>query len=148
MSHTTTIRGIKITDVNALNGAVKELAKGGMKIALLKDAKPRSYSTNQSGMGVADYVIQLGDATYDVGLYKQEDGSYQPRTDFYNGSVARVLGGKASKKGNEAQAQLGKLFQMYGVVAATNKARLQGYTVRRMVNKESGQIKLEVMGFA
>jgi hypothetical protein len=147
MSHTTKIHGIKIVDIEALQSAVAELAKGGLKIALLKDAIPRAYYENQQGMGKADYVVQLGDAKYDVGLYKQADGSYEPRTDFFMGSVQAQLGAKPSKKGNEEQAKLGKLLQMYGLHAATAKAKKQGYSVRRVQGKE-GAVKLVVTGFA
>ncbi len=147
MSHTTKIAGIKITEVSALRKAVTELAKSGIRIELLENAKPRAYSEGQAGMGVADFVIKLADATYDIGLYKQADGSYEPRTDFYNGSVERVLGAQASKKENAIQAKLGKLMQMYGIHAATEKATKQGYSVRRQAGKD-GELKLVLTGFA
>lgn len=134
-------------DIKALSSAIAELAKGGIKIALVKDATPRAYFKDQAGMGKADYVVQLSDAQYDIGLYRQEDGSYEPRTDFFAGSVERVLGAKASKPENREQAKLGKLFQMYGIHAATAKAKKQGYSVRRQTGKD-GEIKLVLAGFA
>ena len=147
MSHTTSIKGIKIVDIRALESAINELAKGGMKISLQKGGTPRAYYQNQSGMGQADYVVKLPDAAYDIGLYKQDDGSYEPRTDFFAGSVEKLLGAKASKPENRDQARLGKLLQLYGIHAATEKAKKQGYTVRRQEGKD-GEIKLVIAGFA
>jgi hypothetical protein len=134
-------------DIVALEAAVKELAASGLKISLVKDATPRAFYSNQAGMGKADYVVKLLDASYDIGLYKQEDGSYQPRTDFFGGSVVKVLGAQASKKENAEQAKLGKLMQMYGIHAATMKAKKQGLTVRRVTGND-GVVKLTVAGFA
>jgi hypothetical protein len=147
MSHTTSIKGIKITEVSALRKAIAELAKGGMKIALLENAIPRAYFQNQAGMGRADFVVQLQDAKYDIGLYKQPDGSYEPRTDFFGGSVEKLLGAVASKKENAEQAKLGKMMQLYGIHAATEKATKSGYAVQRQAGKD-GAIKLVLTGFA
>ncbi len=147
MSHTTKIAGIKITEVSALRKAITELAKSGVKIELLENAVPRAYYQNQQGMGKADFVVKLADAAYDIGLYKQADGSYEPRTDFFGGSVERVLGAKASKKENMDQARLGKMMQLYGIHAATEKATKQGYSVRRQAGKD-GEMKLVLTGFA
>ncbi len=147
MSHTSTIKGIKITEVSALRKAVNELAKSGMKIELKENATPRAYFSNQAGMGKADFVVYLADAKYDIGLYKQADGTYEPRTDFFGGSVEKLLGAQASKKENTEQAKLGKLIQLYGIHAATEKATKQGYTVQRQFGKD-GAIKLVIAGFA
>lgn len=118
-----------------------------MKISLIENATPRAYFSNQAGMGKAEFVIKLDDAAYDVGCYKQDDGSYLLSTDFFGGSVEKVLGAKATKKENTDQARLGLLFQMYGIHAATEKATKQGMAVQRQVGK-SGEIKLILSGFA
>lgn len=146
MSHTTKIPGIKIVSVSALRSAVAELAKQGIKITLKEKAKPRAYYAQQEGMGVADFVVELGDSSYDVGLYKQADGSYEPRFDAWAGNIERILGAKASKAENTDQAKLGKLMQMYGVMVATEKAKKQGLVVRRIEGKD-GAIKLVLNGF-
>lgn len=145
MSHTTSIKAVKIQSVTALRAAVAELAASGMKIALLPNAKPRAYSAGQAGMGQADFVVQIADASYDIGLYKQPDGSYEARTDFWNGSVERVLGARPVKPENAEQAKMGRLFQMYGVHAASEAARKKGHTVRRITGAD-GTIKLELTG--
>jgi hypothetical protein len=147
MSHTTSIKGIKLMDIKFVKDAVAELAKKGMKISVVPDAVPRAYYANQQGMGKANFVIKLDDAKYDIGLYKQDDGSYEPRTDFFGGSVQKLLGVEATKKENTEQAKIGKLIQLYGIHAATDKARKQGLTVRRVEGKE-GAVKLVIAGYA
>lgn len=127
---------------------VEELNKQGIRCELLENAVPRAYFKDQPNMGRADLVLKLTDCKYDIGLYKQADGSYEPRTDFFAGYVEKILGAKASDKTPDKinQAKLGKLFQMYGICAATEKARKSGYTVRRVAN-EDGSMKLIVGGF-
>lgn len=131
MSHTTTVNSIKITDINALRSAVEELSRLGMRISLKQDATPRAYYSEQEGMGLADYVVQLDDSKYDIGLYKSKDGHYEARTDFYSGSVESVLGVQAGEGEDVSQARMGKLYQMYAVHAAEQQAFRQGYTASR-----------------
>jgi hypothetical protein len=145
MSHTATVSTIKIQSVTALRAAIAELAEKGVRCSLLENAKPRAYSVNQEGMGLADFVIKLDDSQYDIGLYKTKDGSYEARTDFYRGGVERCLGASASSPETREQARMGKLFQMYGVHAATEAARKKGHMVKR-VSKQDGTIALEITG--
>lgn len=145
MSHTTSIKSIKITSLSALRAAVAELNTSGIKCSLVQDAKPRAYFDNQAGMGQADFVIKLDGAAYDIGLYKQSDGSYEARTDFWGGSVERILGAKPRAQENAQQAKMGRLFQMYGIHAATETARRQGHSVRR-ITKADGTVALEITG--
>ncbi len=146
MSHTTTIKAIKIKSISALRLAITELNAKGIQCTLAENVKPRAYSQEQVGMGVAPYVLQLKDSTYDVGFYRQEDGTYEARTDFWNGQVEKLLGAKCGDQARRDQARMGKLYQLYGIAAATEVARRAGHTVRRIENTETGQIKLEVTG--
>ena len=146
MSHTTAINCIKITDVAALRSAIIELKSHGVKCDLLENAVPRAYYPDQKGMGKADFVVNLKDASYDVGLYKDQDGKgYSARCDFYNGSVERELGATRQDDEDPNMARLGKLYQSYAIHAATNAAVQQGYTVQR-VNQEGGTVQLQVTG--
>jgi hypothetical protein len=131
-----------ITDVAALRAAVDELKRRGMKISLEQNTTPRAYFSNQQGMGEADYVVQLHDASYDVGLYKKDKG-YEARTDFWGGSVEKVLGVNPKEGENADQARLGKLYQMYAVCAAEQQAFRQGYNPRR-VELSDGTIQLQM----
>jgi hypothetical protein len=147
MSHTTSIKAIKIVDINALQAAIDELNQKGVKCSLVADAQPRAFYPNQQGMGKADYVIKLDASRYDVGLYKQEDGSYEARTDFWGGDIEKLLGGKATSDEYKESAKLGRLFQLYGVNATQNKLRMQGKSVRRVENEQTGQIQLVATGY-
>ena len=150
MSHTTKISGIKIPNIAALESAIEELALKGIKITLTPDASPRSYYSGfgqeQEGMGKAAYVIGLADAKYDIGLYDDGNGGYEARTDFWAGSVEKVLGAQASAKEYQDQAKMGKLFQAYAVHATIATARMQGKSIRR-VTQEDGTEQLIVAGF-
>lgn len=146
MSHTSSISAIKITSISALQAAVTELQqRHNIRCALVANATPRAYFPNQSGMGQADYVLQLQDAKYDIGFYKDKDGAYEARTDFWGQHVEKILGAKATDPAREQQAKLGKLFQSYGVHAAMEAARKQGHQVRRVEGKD-GAVRLEVYG--
>lgn len=93
-------------------------------------------------MGKADYVLQLHDARYDVGLYKV-DKNYEARTDFYGGSVERQLGAKDDTvKGD--QKKLGKLYQMYAINATERSLAMKGISARR-TTKADGTIQLIAM---
>ena len=145
MSHTATVKSIKIQSITALRAAVQELAASGIRCSLIENAKPRAYYANQEGMGMADFVIKLDDCPYDVGLYKTKDGSYEARTDWFMGRVQNVLGAPARSADTADQAKLGKLFQTYGIHAATEAAKKKGLMVRR-TTKADGTVALELTG--
>lgn len=146
MSHTTSIKAIKIQSITALQAAIAELNQMGVRLTLTANQTPRAYFSNQQGMGKADYVIQLADAKYDIGLYKDEQGGgYEARTDFWNGEVERVLGAQARTPENALQAKMGRLFQTYGIHATMEQARKRGQTVRRIA-KADGTVALEITG--
>lgn len=132
MSHTSAVKSIAITNVEALRAAVEELNTMGVKCSLIENATPRAYFKDQQGMGKADYVIQLGgNCRYDIGLYKAAGGGYEVRTDFWGKDVEQVLGAKASDPSKAEQAKLGKLFQTYGIHATMMEVRKKGYMATR-----------------
>jgi len=138
MSHISQI-DIVITDVDSLRSAIAELKRNGVKCELLENAVPRAYYSDQ--LPEAPFVVEVTNGDYDVGLYKTEDGkAYTAKCDFYKGSIQRELG-IANATNN--QSRLGKLYQMYGVHAATKQAIQQGYNVHR-INKPDGTIQLQV----
>lgn len=145
MSHTATVKSIAIQSITALRAAIAELAQTGVRCSLLENETPRAYYSNQQGMGKADFVVKLDACPYDIGLYKNAEGTYEARTDFFAGHIEKVLGAKATTPGNADQARMGKLFQMYGVHAAMEAARKKGHMVRR-INREDGRVTLEVTG--
>lgn len=141
MSHTTSIGSVVISDVSALNAAIRELKGEGVNCELLENAVPRAYYADQPNMGLAPIVVKLNSASYDVGLYDNGNGGFEARTDFYGGSVERELGTKQYEKGEAEQAKLGKLFQRYAVCAAENHASMNGYVATRDT-KADGTIQL------
>lgn len=145
MSHTSTVTSIKIQSITALRAAISELCVKGVSCSLIENATPRAFFPDQAGLGKADFVLQLAGAKYDVGLYKDANGHYEARTDFWGGSVQACLGAPARSPESAEQAKLGRLFQMYGVHAATEAARKKGHMVRR-IEKQDGTIALEVSG--
>lgn len=151
MSHTTKIRAMQISNVGVIRAAVARLAQQGVKIELLEDAQPRHYYTKygreQEGMGKADLVLKIADSSYDVGLYKQPDGSYEPRTDFWDKEVEKVLGVKPTAEEYTDQAKLGKFYQAYGICAAMEQAYLSGKQVQE-ITQPNGDVQLVVTGYA
>lgn len=145
MSHTSTVHSIKIQSITALRAAIDELCRMGTQCSLVENSTPRAFYPNQQGMGLADFVVRLETCPYDIGLYKNSDGVYEARTDFWGGHVEKVLGAPASKPETAAQAKMGKLFQAYGTHAAMEAARRKGHMVRR-IDMPNGRVKLEVTG--
>jgi hypothetical protein len=146
MSHTVEVPSIVFSDMDALGAAIKELNAAGVKCSLQKGGTPRAFYDNQEGMGAADYVVKLEDARYDIGLYYDTaKKGYVARTDLFGGTVAKVMGATARPGESAEQAALGRLYQGYGVHAATRAAVKNGYTVRRIV-KDDGSIALHMTG--
>lgn len=144
MSHTTSIDDILFTDISALQAAIAELQAAGVDCSLAKGEKPRAFYAEQQGMGVADYVIKLPSARYDIGLYyNAEKKGYEARTDFFAGSVEAAVGTSPVGVANPVRAKMGRLYQTYAVHAATRKAVQQGYSVTRREGKD-GLIQLVV----
>lgn len=146
ISHTASVKSIKITSVTALRSAIESLAATGMKISLKENATPRAFYPNQVGLGKADFVIELKDSRYDVGVYKSAtENSYEVRTDFWGSDVEKVLGVPATSPEKKDQARLGRLFQAYGVAAAKETARKRGHMVQS-TTREDGTIVLSISG--
>lgn len=143
MSHTTKINAIEIRDVAAVAAAIKDMIADGKKLELIANAKPRAYFNNQNGMGQADFVVKLHNAPYDLGLYKQEDGSYEIRTDFWAGKVERELGVKPFQT---PQQKLGQFYQAYSTAVVMNKLKASGKMVSRIKAKD-GSVKLVAQGY-
>jgi len=146
LSHTTTVRSVKITDINALQLAITQLKAEGVNIDLLQNAVPRMYYNNQHGK--CAYVVKLHNSPYDVGLELQADGSYIPVFDEFSGHVAKQIGAKrAIKRGEEtAQHALGNLLQKYAVNVAVNTASMQGYIVESTEVDTDGNVHITLGG--
>ena len=157
MSHNVQISGVKINDLDALETAMAELRREGINVSLERGepgtrvVRFRTYS----GFGnnpMADHVIRLPGASYDIGLLKQPSGHYEPVYDNALGlSVACPIACEY-KPGNQLNYRaitdrteldlasrgigIGKLMQRYTAVVAERDARLRGYVARRVTSND------------
>lgn len=146
MSHTSSVKSIIISNVDALRAAVEELNASGIRCSLKENASPRAFYQNQAGLGKADYVLELKDSRYDVGFYKSPNGGYEVRTDFWGKDVESKLGAQASAPDKGDQARLGRLFQTYGIHAAMQEARKKGLMATRQKGAD-GKEQVVVTGY-
>lgn len=150
MSHTTTIKTVKITNVQALHKAVAELKAKGVNCELVENARPRMYYDHQQVL--CPYVLKLPGTKYDVGFEKQEDGSFAPIFDEYQGYVSSQIGAKcALPKTAEGRSQhaIGQLMQGYAKHAAIDAAVSQGYVVEGcMIDPTTHAVHLTIAGIA
>lgn len=148
MSHTTTIRGMRITSGAAIRAAVAELQRQGAQVSLVENAKPRMYYQNQHGD--CAFVIKLP-GRYDLGLDKQTDGSYAPVFDAWNGEISNTLGASCplpSSAEGRAQHTIGKFLQGYAKHAAMMSAVDAGYLVDDVTTDAAGNVHLTISGMA
>ncbi len=140
MSHNIAIKGVKITDLKALEAAIGELSAEGIKIRLHNSGTFRTYAGQPNK---SDYTIELAGERHDVGLVKQPDGSYQPVFDPY-GMSSRGQGVSCSldPRENDNRAAIAKVLQRYSVCLTEREMALQGHAVVRETNKETGEIVL------
>jgi hypothetical protein len=146
MSHTTAIKTVAITDIQALKQAVAKMKASGVNCELVEKQKPRMYYSNQHG--VCDYVLKLPNCKYDVGFDKQEDGSYAPVFDEWAGEVKGQIGCNCptENSADKAATHIGALMQGYAVEAATNSAINQGYYVESAETDADGNVQLVLGG--
>lgn len=146
MSHTTSVKSVKITDIEALKKAVQNLAEQGRQVTLVENAVPRMYYKDQHGK--CDYVLKLG-GIYDVGLEKQKDGSYVPVFDEWGGHVANVLGTKKKVPAgtNKAEVAIGALMSEYALEATRNYAYSQGLLIDSIFEDEQGNVQVVLQGY-
>lgn len=151
MSHTTTIQGINITDTNAIRKAVDNLRARGVNISLAENATPRMYYEHQAReVGVCDFVLKLPEAAYDVGLKKQEDGTFAPIFDEWAGSVSNQIGGQCAipqTAEEKSMWAIGAFSQEYNKEAAIAAAQAQGYSVQSATTDADGNVNLVFAGY-
>lgn len=144
MSHNVLIKNVKITSIRALQRAVDELKTEGVNVSLVETNRFRTY---QGQPNRCDYCIALPGERHDVGLVKQEDGSYLPYYDPYgmsrNGNgISCQLNENVSYNANEIlRSTIGKLLQRYSTCVAEDAFADSGQWCSREVN-ENGDIVL------
>ena len=146
MSHVTRLSGIKYSDVKAIEQAVADLQKQGIKCSLVRNQKPRVHGMDASP--VCDYVLKLNGA-YDVGFEKQKDGTFSPVFDSYQNHVGKEIGATCPMPHTaegKLQHQMGKFAQAYALNAAKNKAMAEGYMVESEGIDSEGNVNLVLVG--
>lgn len=152
MSHTSTVSTVLFSDIKALQAAVRELNKQGVKCSLVENATPRAYFTNQAGLGQARYVLKLEDSKYDVGFYPVNStpgvtpGAMEARYDTFQNYVGKLLGATVPPGPNqpdEAALGIGRLSQEYAIQATISRAIASGKRVNRVPGK-NGAVVLTV----
>ena len=123
MSHWSKIK-FQIKSITALTKACEE-----MKCELVKGVNARGYG----GRTIApDYTIKVPNAEYDIAVTKLTDDTFELKTDFWGGSVEKIMG-----KG------LDGLKQCYSVNNAQIEAEKLGHSVHREL-MENGNVKLHL----
>lgn len=96
-----------------------------------------------------EYVLHLDNSKYDVGLKKQEDGTYSPVMDLYEGHIGRQIGAACPMPNTEegrAQHHIGKFAQEYNKHATINAAVRQGYSIESTEEDAEGNYHVNIVG--
>ena len=143
ISHTTRVKAVKVTDIDALRAAVDTLARErNVKITLEENTGARLWSTEPK----FPYVVKVKDCRFDVGFERGEDGSYTPVFDAHGGYLAQFVGGgqKLAKTPEEQMlSNIGGLMQAYTREVLTRTAQMQGALVTTSTT-EDGTVVLQV----
>jgi hypothetical protein len=124
VSHVTEIK-TKITDLAALEVACSELG-----FHFMRDQK--TFVRYQSIPGSCEHAIRVGGCSYEVGVVKQGDGSYQLAYDpWYSGGLGARIGENA-----------GPLVQSYAKHKTIREAARLGHRVVAQQVLKDGSIKL------
>lgn len=147
MSHTTKITGVQIVNIAAVQAAIAALQASGKNVTLVEGVIPRAYFTargTQDSMNTpAEYVIRLeGENSYDVGLYRLADGTYEPRFDVFGGSIKKQLG----VDGNDPRAAIGLFLQEYQIAVIMGATIESGKMVER-TQSSNGEVHLTITGY-
>lgn len=147
MSHVTTLKGVSINDVRAIETAVARLQQRGVAVDLVTNRKPRVHGYDAAP--TCDLVLNLTEGEYDVGLKKASDGNYELVFDTYQNHVGKQIGATCpmpNTSGGQQQHQMGQFLQLYAEEAARNQAMSQGYTVENVETDAEGNVTMTLVG--
>lgn len=168
MSHTSVLRGVKLSSRAFLEEAVEALITEGIKCRLTPNLAPRMYYDQGAGRGhqfrensqrlfgrkleTADLCLELLDGPYDVGfVWNEKEESYEPVFDSYNRNVCKYIGSRNKKDAQGGMdgklGDIGKLLQEYSRVQITKTLVDQGFTVQSCeMNQETGAFDVVYVG--
>lgn len=152
MSHVTSVK-VKVRDLTALKQAVQRM--GGI---FVQDQKTYSWWGQSVGdtplpegftlemLGKCQHAIRVPGGNYEIGVVKMPAGHYELAYDSYNcGMGPNGIPADGEKLHQKFGTGLKGLIQMYGVVAATLKAKAQGWVVSE-TKLSNGSIRLQMTG--
>ena len=143
MSHNVLINNIKIASLPALRMAIQELTREGVKISL--DEGTNTFRTYPGQSNKCDLAIRLPNEPFDIGLVKQQDGSYAPVFDnmLAGNKTISCPWTPGDNRENRDRGSIGKLMQRYSVCAVEYEMNMAGHSVQRVPGAD-GSIQLMV----
>lgn len=141
MSHNVTINNVKITNLDALRAAVKELRSENINLELDEEAK--TFRTYFGQRNTCDMTIRLPTESFDVGLVKQPDGSFIPVYDDMLAGNRQIACEWKPGDPRDSRSAMGKLAQRYAVCATEIEAALQGHSCVRTPG-DNGEINVVI----
>lgn len=151
MSHVTTIKQVPLTDKLAIQMAVQELNKMGIKCKLHENTDMIYYRQKSER---CDLVLRFNEditqtnRDYDIGFKLNKDNAYEIVVDPYGGSVARNIGVKNAEQcpihATQEQKTIGSFMQQYTRFATVNLAQKRGMAVRESFIDDRGNVQLRL----
>ena len=144
MSHTTTVKSIKVTDLAVLERAVTRLAQQkGVDLRFERDSQCRLWFNSP----VMPAVVKVPGCKFDVGFKANEDGTYSPQFDAHGGWLYPYTGGGAeiAETSDEKKlSMIGGLMQAYAIEAVNNVAGNSNAMVQENWNSDTGEMVMLV----
>ena len=140
MSFRTDMTDQKITDLKAVEQAVLGLNQDGIPCKLIHNAKPRMHNTEREST-MCEYVIQLKNGKYDLGLKGQKDDKgrithYIPVFDYYGNHVGNQIGYPEDARSVGNIAHIGKFMRQYSEFATKRRVVQDGHEYNRRKDKQ------------
>jgi hypothetical protein len=133
MSHVTKC-DLKMTNVEALKKAL-----GDMELPFVEAAERQAVTVRGYRGQTLDASICIDMGTYDIGVVRSEDGTYELVADWW---------GVETTKGVSEEELSTKLKQRYAYHNVLMACEAKGYEVEEEVNQEDGSIQLVVRKWA
>lgn len=146
MSHTTTIKSVKVTDIPALERAVEHLNRTeGLGLRIRHHASCTLWFEQRPCRVVIDVPgVSRG---LNVGFEGSEATGLTPVMDTHGGWIAKKLGAGASIAQTAEErnlAAIGKLMHAYAVETVRSVARNTNAMITEQFNAETGEMVLQL----
>ena len=147
MSHTTTVKSVKVTNVQAMRRAVEALnAAQGTNYVFTDNGHCQLWGTKKScAFTITVPGVRMG---LNVGFEGNEAEGYTPVFDAHGGWIAEHLGGGRSlaKTPDEINlSNIGKLMHQYSLEVVRTVAGEAGCMLTEQFNAETGQTVVQLV---